>query len=162
MPNLVAIREQRAAAVAKARAIIAKAETENRQLTAEESKDFDAIKAEITNLEAQEHRAQFIDDAERRSVARPVDGGRDTLETLEQRASLLSVIRAGTEGRSLTGADAELHAELERRQHRQHEHQQRADDLRHLVLRHRLTPQTIPSRLPAVARRQPPPYPRWL
>lgn len=113
--KITEIRERRAAAVAKARAIIAKAETENRQLTADESKEFDTIKAEITDLEAQEQRAQFIDDAERRSVARPVDGGRDTLDTLEQRASLLSVIRAGTEGRTLTGADAELHAELERR-----------------------------------------------
>lgn len=113
--KITEIRERRAAAVAKARAIIAKAEAENRGLTADESKDFDTIKAEITDLEAAEQRAQFIDDAERRSVARPVEGGRDTLEQLEQRASLLSVIRAGTEGRSLSGADAELHAELERR-----------------------------------------------
>ena len=113
--KITEIRERRAAAVAKARAILAKAEAENRSLTADESKDFDTIKAEITDLEAAEQRAQFIDDAERRSVARPVEGGRDTLEQLEQRASLLSVIRAGTEGRSLSGADAELHAELERR-----------------------------------------------
>lgn len=113
--KITEIRERRAAAVAKARAIIAKAENENRQLTAEESGDFDSLKSEIESLEAQEQRASFIDEAERRSVARPVDGGRDTLDTLEQRSSLLSVIRAGTEGRTLTGADAELHAELERR-----------------------------------------------
>ncbi|WP_298575578.1 phage major capsid protein [uncultured Luteimonas sp.] len=115
MPNLIEIRERRSAAVAKARAILAKADNEKRNLTADESKDFDAIKAEISDLEAQEQRAQFLDDADRRSTGRVINDSGDTFDALEQRASLIDVLRAGLEGRSLTGASAEMHAELERR-----------------------------------------------
>lgn len=113
--TLQAIREQRAAKVAEARTLLDTAQRESRQLTAEESAKFDAIKAEITTLEAAEQRQQFIDDAERRSVGTPVTGGGDSFADLEKRASLLTVLRAGMEGRALTGADAEMHAELERR-----------------------------------------------
>ena len=115
MPSINAIREQRTAKVAEARAIIAKAEGEGRELTPEEAKAFNDIKAIIQGLEQQEQRQQFIDDAERRSVGTPVSTGGDSLAELESRASLLTVLRSSMEGRALTGADAELHAELERR-----------------------------------------------
>lgn len=113
--TLASIREQRTAKVAEARTLLDTAQRESRQLTAEESAKFDAIKAEITTLESAEQRQQFIDDAERRSVGTPVTGGGDSLADLEKRASVLTVLRAGMEGRALTGADAEMHAELERR-----------------------------------------------
>lgn len=109
------IREARAAKVAEARALADKATAENRQLSADESKAFDKLKTEITDLEAQEQRAQFLADAERNAPGSVVTGNGDTLAGLEQRVSLLSVLRAGMEGRALTGPEAEMHAELERR-----------------------------------------------
>lgn len=113
--KITEIRERRAAAVAKARAILAKAETEKRNLTADESKEFDSIKAEISDLEAQEQRAEFLDDAERRSTGTPVDGGRDSFAALEARVSLLNVVQAQMSGRALSGPEAEYAAEAERR-----------------------------------------------
>lgn len=110
--NLKSIREAKAHKTAEARAILAGAE--NRNLTAEESAKFDGLKAEIEQLEQQEARAQFLDDAERRATGTVVTGS-DSLADLESRVSLLTVLRAGMEGRTLTGAEAEIHAELERR-----------------------------------------------
>lgn len=112
--RLSEIREARASKIAEARNLLSVAERENRQLTADESARFDAIKGEITALEAAEQRQQFLDDAERRAPGTVVNGG-DNFANLESRVSLLSVLRAGMEGRALTGAEAEVHAELERR-----------------------------------------------
>ncbi|WP_407460189.1 phage major capsid protein [Xanthomonas campestris pv. raphani] len=113
MRTLKEIREARAAKVAEARALVTTAEQANRQLTTDEQGKFANLQTEITALESDEQRQQFLDDAERRSQARPVHtpNGSDT----ETRVSLLAVVRAGMEGRSLTGAEAEMHAELERR-----------------------------------------------
>ena len=105
--TLQEIRQRKAAKTAEARALLAKAETEKRQLTADESASFDAIKAEITDLEQQEQRQQFLDDAERRAAGvTVVNGNGDTRAALEQRVSLLSVLRAASEGRALTGRAA--------------------------------------------------------
>lgn len=108
------IREQRAAKVAEARKLADTAASENRQLTADESKAFDKLKTEITDLEAAEQRQSFLDNAERGAPGVVVNGG-DNFADLESRVSLLSVLRAGMEGRAITGAEAEVHAELERR-----------------------------------------------
>lgn len=114
--TLKSIRERKASKVAEARAIVAKAEAENRQLTNDEGKSFDTLKSEITDLETQEARAQFLDDAERRQVGTIIAGSGDRqYEQLQQRVSLLKVIRARVEGEALTGAEAEYHAEAERR-----------------------------------------------
>ncbi|HRL99940.1 MAG TPA: phage major capsid protein, partial [Acidovorax sp.] len=61
--QLHAIREQRAAKVQEARALLASAPT----LTPEQQAKFDTIKGEITSLEGQEQRAQLVEDWERRS-----------------------------------------------------------------------------------------------
>lgn len=113
--SLKSIREAKAAKTTEARALLSKAETEKRNLSAEESTAFDAIKAEIENLEAAERRQQFLDDTERRAVGTVITGSGDTIADLESRVSLLSVLRAGMEGRALSGPEAEMHAELERR-----------------------------------------------
>lgn len=113
--NLQAIREAKASKVAAARALVAKAEGEKRSLTAEESASFDTLKGEITALEADETRATFLADAERRMGGERVGGGERSMADLESRVSILSVIRAQMEGRQLTGAEAEYHAEAERR-----------------------------------------------
>ncbi len=110
------IREAKTAKVTEARALLAKAESEKRQLTDDEAQRFDALKTEITDLEAKEARAQFLDDAERRQAGTVITGGGDrALEQLEQRVSVLRIVQAGTEGRALDGAEAEYNAEIARR-----------------------------------------------
>ena len=101
------IREQRAARVQEARSLLASMPT----LTPEAQTKFDAIKAEIVNLEGQEARAQFIEDMERKSLGQPVDKARNELEG---RISVVDAIAAHAEQRSLSGALAEYNAEQKR------------------------------------------------
>lgn len=101
------IREQKAAKVAEARSLLASSPT----LTPEAQTKFDAIKAEIVNLEGQEARAQFIEEAERRSLGAPVDKARNDLEG---QVNVLDAIAAQIENRSVTGALAEFQAEAKR------------------------------------------------
>ena len=114
--TLQEIRERRAVKAAEARAIVNKADCEKRSLTPDESATFDTIKAEIIGLESQEARQQFLDDAERRQAGTVISGnGGDAVSALESRVSLLRVLQAGVEGRSLTGAELEYAQETERR-----------------------------------------------
>lgn len=114
--NLSAIREARATKVTEMRGILAKAEAEKRNLAVAEQSRFDGLKAEVTALEAQEARAQFLADAERRMQGQPADGGEQRDRTgLENRVSLMRLLQAQTDGRNLSGAEAEFHAEAERR-----------------------------------------------
>lgn len=115
MKRLHEIREAKAGKVAEMRAMLAKAETEKRSLTSDEQSKFDALKTEITALESEEQRAQYMDDLERRMAGHRVDGGGENLADLERRVSVLDVMRAAVEGRALSGAAAEYHAETERR-----------------------------------------------
>jgi len=101
------IREARAAKVAEARSLLASTP----QLNAEGQAKFDKLKIEIQNLEADEQRAQFIEDAERRSLGAPVDKARNELEG---RVNVLDAIAAQIENRSVTGALAEFQAEAKR------------------------------------------------
>jgi HK97 family phage major capsid protein len=105
--QLHAIREQRAAKVQEARALLASAPT----LTPEQQAKFDTIKGEITSLEGQEQRAQLVEDWERRSLGQPVDKARNELEG---RISVVEAIAAHAEQRSLSGALAEYNAEQKR------------------------------------------------
>ena len=115
--TLAGIRQRKAAKTAEARALLAKAETEKRQLSADESAKFDTLKSEITDLESAESRQQFVDDQERRQAGTAVTtgSGGDTIAALEGRVSLLRVLQAGVEGRSLSGAELEYAQETERR-----------------------------------------------
>ena len=111
--TIAAIREKRAAKVGEMRNMIQKAEQEKRSLSADETARFDALKGEVTSLEADEQRAAFMQDMERRQSGEPV--GDKGAAQLEQRVSLLRVLQSAMEGRSLTGAEAEFAAEAERR-----------------------------------------------
>ena len=114
--KLQAIREAKAAKVAEARALVAKAEGEGRQLTPEEIAAFDEIKRIITDLESQEARANFLADTERRMSGTPITGARgDKFVNLQSQVSVLKVLQAAVEQRALAGAEAEYHAETERR-----------------------------------------------
>ena len=101
------IREARAAKVNEARSLLASMPT----LTPEAQAKFDGIKAEIVNLEGQEARAQFVEDAERRSLGTPVHKSE---AALEGRVNVLDAIAAQIENRSVTGALAEFQAEAKR------------------------------------------------
>jgi HK97 family phage major capsid protein len=114
--TLQEIRAARAAKVAAMRALITAAENEKRSLTPEQQTQFTTLQSEITALEADEQRQQFLDDAERRTAGTVVSGnGHDTVAALESRVSLLRVLQAGVEGRALTGAELEYAQETERR-----------------------------------------------
>ena len=105
------IRQKKAAKVAEARNILTVAETEKRSLNAAEQAAFDAIRAEVTSLESHEARAQFVEEAERRTAGEPVDASRASLEA---RVSVVDAINAQIENRALTGALAEFNAEQKR------------------------------------------------
>src|SRR5690606_5603347 len=107
--TLAQIREARAGKVAEMRGLLAKAETEKRTLNDGEKTAFDKLKSEITTLEADEQRAQFLADVERRAVGEPVER-----KELEQRISLSEAINAQVENRALTGALAEFNQEQTR------------------------------------------------
>ena len=113
--NLNSIREQRAAKVGEMRALLATAEAQKRNLQADEQSKFDALKAAVTDLEGQEARAQFLAEAERRMGGTPAGAEPRDHAALEGRVSLLRMLQAQTEQRALTGAEAEFHAEAERR-----------------------------------------------
>lgn len=106
------LKEQRALAVAEMRNMVEKAQAEKRSLSGDEAAKFESLKTKITDLEGQEARASFLADAERRMIGTPVDKAQVDLES---NVSLLEVLRAGMEGRSLTGAAAEYSKETERR-----------------------------------------------
>lgn len=113
--TLQELRQKKAAKTAEARALLAKAEIEKRSLNTEEAGKFAALQSEITDLEAQEARQQFLDDAERRQAGTVISGERNDFADVESRVSLLRVLQAGVEGRSLDGAEAEYNSEVERR-----------------------------------------------
>ncbi|MGE6606618.1 phage major capsid protein [Halomonas sp. NPDC076908] len=111
-----ALREQRSAKVAQMKGMIDKATDEGRDLSADEAKQFETLKAEERALAGQVDRAEYLAEAERRSVAAPVtgDAGAD-FNKLARQVSVMKVMRAQMEGRSLDGVEAEYAQEAERR-----------------------------------------------
>lgn len=107
MPAIHEIAERRAAKVQEARALL----DGNKTLTADQQAKFDALKAEIQSLEADEQRQAFIDEAERRTAGEPVDHRQ---ADLERRINLLDAVAAQVENRALTGALAEFNQEQQR------------------------------------------------
>lgn len=99
------IREAKASKVNEARTLLASSPT----LNADGQAKFDALKAEITALEGQEGRAQFVEDMERRTV--PTDKPRAALEA---RITLLEAVTAQVEQRAAAGALGEYQAEMAR------------------------------------------------
>lgn len=99
------IREQRALKIAEMRGL-----TEG-EMTAEKKTHFDALKAEIVAIEADEQRAAFLEEAERRAMAAPAD---KQAADLEKRISVIDAINAQIEGRALNGALAEFNQEQKR------------------------------------------------
>lgn len=110
MPNLISLREQRAAKVDALRAIHAKAQAESRDLTDAENAAFDAGRTEVERLERDIRNAEFLAEAERRSEAEPVTGSRD-MAALAMRVNAAKAIGEFAENGRLSGAEAEFAAE---------------------------------------------------
>lgn len=115
--NLSAIREAKASKVVALRGLLSAAETEKRALSSDEQSKFDLIKGEITGLEADEQRTQFLEDVERRATGHQVAGGNDGNFDSECRAfSLSKAIAAQIPGSNVdAGREREISQELARR-----------------------------------------------
>lgn len=104
--QLAAIREKKAGIVAEMRSL-----TAGDNMSDEAKQRFDALKAEVVALEADEGRAVFIEEAERRAVGQVVDKSRADAES---RVNVLDAIACQVENRSATGALAEFQQEAKR------------------------------------------------
>lgn len=115
--TLQAIREAKAAKVAQMRAMLAKADTEKRSLSADESSAFDALKAEVADLETQEQRAEFLAEQERRMSGTAVNtpSGDDRFEVECRAFSLTRAIAAQMGANVDAGREREVSQEIERR-----------------------------------------------
>lgn len=113
MLKLHELQEARAAAVAEMRAISDKAETEKRDLTADEDTKFGQLKATIADLDKKIGRAQALADAERSAPA--VVHGRLGDGAFEERAREFSITKAfrGLLPRDLGGGDVDIGFERE-------------------------------------------------
>lgn len=117
-----ALREQRSTKVASMKALVDKAAAESRDLSAEEIKQFDALKVEERTLAAQVERAEYLGDLERRSAGEPVSGNPSAdFDRLAGSVSVVKVLKAQMEGRSLDGAEGEYAKEAEKRSGRKAE-----------------------------------------
>ena len=111
--RLPEIKEKRAAVVGEMRSMLTAAD--KRSLTADEQTKFDGLKSQITDLESQEARAEFLEAAERRALGQVAGSESRDHASLESQVSISRILQAGMEGRSLSGAEAEYAQETERR-----------------------------------------------
>lgn len=120
--KISALREQRSAKVAAMKTLVDAAAAEGRDLSADETKQFESLKAEERALSAQVERAEYLGEVERRAAGTPVSGAPSAdFDRLAGSVSVTKVIRAQMEGRSLDGAEAEYAKEAERRSGRKAE-----------------------------------------
>ena len=113
MLKLHELQEARAAAVAEMRGISDKAETEKRDLSADEDKKFGELKTTLADLDKKIGRAQTLADAERSSPA--IVHGRLGDGAFEERARDFSVVKAirAALPRDLGGGDVDAGFERE-------------------------------------------------
>lgn len=104
--QLHAIREKKAGIVAEMRSL-----TAGDTMSDEAKQRFDALKTQVSALEADEARAVFIEELERRAVGQVVDKSRADAES---RVNVLDAIACQVENRSATGALAEFQQEAKR------------------------------------------------
>jgi HK97 family phage major capsid protein len=126
MLKLHELQEARAAAVAEMRALNDKAETEKRDLTADEDTKFGNLKATIADLDKKIARAQMLADAERSAPA--IVHGRVGDGQFEERARDFSVVKCirstlpSHEGGNIDiGFEREISSEVARRSGRSYE-----------------------------------------
>lgn len=106
------LREKRTAAVEAMRTLVDTASAAGRDLSTDESTQFETLKTEERSLSTQIQRAEHVAGLELRT-AEPTS--RDNADNLIERVSVVRVLRAQMEGRSLDGAEREYTQEAERR-----------------------------------------------
>lgn len=111
MPSLNSLRETRATKVDALKAIAAKAEAENRDLSEAESREFATGREAVDRLDRDIRNAEFLAEAERRSDAEPVHQSGESLATLATRIRVGKAVAEFSERGQLTGAEAEWAAE---------------------------------------------------
>lgn len=110
------LKQRRSHIVGEMRSLVAEAEKAGRDLTDDENQRFGDLKTEERNLGDKIERAEYLSEAERRAAGTPVsDGASRDYDRLAAEVSVLDVLRAQMEGRSLSGAAAEYAQEAERR-----------------------------------------------
>jgi len=111
MTKINALREERATKHEQMRSILDNAAGANRDLTDDESKQFDSLKADVERRDKDIARYEQVAAMEIRTAI-PLT---DTPRNLENRVNVLNVLRAQTQGTALTGAELEYSQETERR-----------------------------------------------
>lgn len=120
--NIAAIRESRTAKVADMRRLLSTAESEKRVLNSAEQTAFDKIKTEVQDLEGQEQRASFLEDAERRAMGAPVAGADKNFDAECRAFSMTRAIAAQLPNSTVdAGREREVSQELARRSGRKFE-----------------------------------------
>jgi HK97 family phage major capsid protein len=114
--NLPALREQRGAKVDALKAILAKAESEHRDLNENEQREFDAGKTELERIERAIRNSEIVADCERRMQGEPVVTGDQRLDAELRNFSLRRAILSQVPGHAEDcSRERELSAEIARR-----------------------------------------------
>jgi HK97 family phage major capsid protein len=115
--TIASLKEQRANKVDSLKAILAKAETERRDLNENEQSAFDNTKVDLEKLDKDIRNAEFVAEYERRMAGEPVATNGDKHFDIECREfSLRKAIAAGCPGINVDcGREREVSQELERR-----------------------------------------------
>jgi len=117
--SIQALRERRSGIVEGMRTLTSLAETEERDLTGKESKQFDGFKSQLKSLEGQLEREEVMADAERSMATDPNQPRRNndgTFETACRNFQITKAIAARLEPGSVdAGRESEVSQELARR-----------------------------------------------
>ena len=114
--NLTELLEKRSTVVENMKTLTHAAMSSSRDLTEEESKQFEDLKTEERSLQKQIDRAEYLRSLERAAPADHVSTGHSSdFEKLKRSVSVGNIIRSQMDGKPLTGAEAEYNKEAERR-----------------------------------------------
>ena len=114
--KLTELLEKRSNTVNQMKTIADKATAENRDLTAEESTQFETLKNEERSIQKQIDRAEYLRSLERSAPADHIsDDHNKDFEKLKRSVSVQNIIRSQMNGRALSGAELEYNQEAEKR-----------------------------------------------
>lgn len=114
--TLTELIEKRSNTVNQMKTIADKATAENRDLTAEESAQFETLKNEERSIQKQIDRTEYLRSLERSAPAdHNGDGHNKDFEKLKRSVSVANIIRSQMNNQGLSGAELEYNQEAEKR-----------------------------------------------
>lgn len=114
--NLTELLEKRSSTVSQMKALADAAAKAQRDLTDEESAQFETLKNEERSIQKQIDRVEYLRSLERSAPADHVgDSHNKDFEKLKRSVSVQNIIQAQIAGRSLSGAELEYNKEAEKR-----------------------------------------------